>query len=76
MENKKVKLLMDLIYSDFRYNFIEDDNGDILLKLESTYKPNENIIYINFNELASILTLYCGKDDVLIIDKENEEKEI
>lgn len=75
MENgwKRIELLEDILNSSKEYEFTENENGDILLKVRKYYDTKE-VIYINFYELIHLLKHYTATDRVLLYADEVEEE--
>lgn len=64
-DNEKFKRLEYLLNISKEYEFLEDKNGDIILKIKGYYE-NDKKIYINFTELMLLLKNYSGIDRVLL----------
>lgn len=64
-DNEKFKRLEYLLNISKEYEFLEDKNGDIILKIKGYYE-NDKQIYINFTELMLLLKNYSGIDRVLL----------
>lgn len=64
-DNEKFKRLEYLLNISKEYEFLEDKNGDIILKIKGYYE-NDKQIYINFTELMLLLKNYIGIDRVLL----------
>lgn len=64
-DNEKFKRLEYLLNISKEYEFLEDKNGNIILKIKGYYE-NDKQIYINFTELMLLLKNYSGIDRVLL----------
>lgn len=64
-DNEKFKRLEYLLNISKEYEFLEDKNGDVILKIKGYYE-NDKKIYINFTELMLLLKNYSGIDRVLL----------
>lgn len=73
MEINKVELLEKILKGSIEYEFIENCNGDSVLKIKSYYGNDK--IYINFYEIIHLLKHYTAVDRVLLTEKEYEEYE-
>lgn len=69
---ERTELLEKLIDSSIEFKFVENEDGDDLLKLENLYNRDE-VIYINFWELIHLLKHYTGTSRVLLSKDEVKE---
>lgn len=70
-EIRLVNKLNDLLENSTKYELLENEFGDKLLKIENYYNSNEKI-YINFYELSLFLKNYMGTKGVLLENIEEE----
>ena len=65
----KIEKLEYLLNISKEYKFMENSEGDILLKIKGYYETDKTI-YINFTKLIPLLKNYTGINEVLS-DTEN-----